>query len=421
MLPAGTGCRASTDECDLDDVCDGSGPVCADDVAPAGTSCGALASDVCDADDACDGAAKSCPDVLQPTTEVCRPAVDVCDVPDHCDGNGTACPSDELQTSSFTCRPAAALCDVAEQCTGGDTACPTDVLRPASFVCRPVAGQCDVADQCTGSDPTCPDDQYVTDGTMCVGANPNMCLNACNAGSCTNGQAVTPQGCCGNGILDLGETCDDGNQISGDTCPSLPGDDCHFAGTGSLVRASRKKPSSDSLGCQLEFAVTNASSSPDRYDLASWIQVCVDQDPACDFDPTPGRCRFAVAACLNNDDPNLPACAPSGVGSVNITPPRRTLPPDQLELASEGVAKLTAGLEQLLDPANPQAWYSNTLPVSADQRNLCTSTFLVDVLAGSDYKAAKRKAFSLKVRSNDLNGIKKLSKLRLLCQQAPPP
>jgi hypothetical protein len=36
---------------------------------------------------------------------------------------------------------------------------------------------------------------------------------------------------------------------------------------------------------------------------------CVDGDPTCDADPTPGVCRFDVAVCLNVPDPAL-RCAP---------------------------------------------------------------------------------------------------------------
>jgi hypothetical protein len=36
---------------------------------------------------------------------------------------------------------------------------------------------------------------------------------------------------------------------------------------------------------------------------------CVDNDPACDADPTPGVCQFGVSVCLNTADPAL-RCAP---------------------------------------------------------------------------------------------------------------
>jgi len=36
---------------------------------------------------------------------------------------------------------------------------------------------------------------------------------------------------------------------------------------------------------------------------------CVDGDPSCDDDPTPGVCRFLVDVCANVTNPALPACA----------------------------------------------------------------------------------------------------------------
>lgn len=420
IRPAGAECRQSTDECDVTDLCDGTSKVCDDAVAEAGTSCGSPAADACDADDACDGTGKACQALVKPSGELCRDAADVCDVAEFCDGSNTACPADALQNAGVTCREAAGPCDVAETCTGSSTACPADAVQPASYLCRPQNGDCDVADYCDGTEVACSDDVHVPDGTLCVGTNPNACLNACSAGVCADGAPVTEQACCGNGILDGGESCDDGNQISGDTCPSRPGDDCQFAASGSLVRAARKNPKHDSRACQLEFAVANAASSSDRFGLPNWIQTCTDQDPACDLDPTPGRCRIAVAACLNNQDTNVPACVLNGVGSVAFDAPKRTLPAEQLALAAAGVAKLTAGIQQLLDPANPAAWYTNTLPVLASQRNLCSGTVLIDVLAGTDTKTTKKKAFSLKVRSLDLNGQKKISTLRLMCQSPTP-
>jgi hypothetical protein len=37
---------------------------------------------------------------------------------------------------------------------------------------------------------------------------------------------------------------------------------------------------------------------------------CVDGDPSCDDDPSPGTCRFLVDVCANVSDPTLQACTP---------------------------------------------------------------------------------------------------------------
>ena len=66
--------------------------------------------------------------------------------------------------------------------------------------------------------------------------------------------------------------------------------------------------------CLAEFDVLPANYPPDR---PREIR-CTDGDPACDQDPTPGRCGFAVAICLNVSDANLPACAPQTIVSFDI-------------------------------------------------------------------------------------------------------
>jgi hypothetical protein len=58
--------------------------------------------------------------------------------------------------------------------------------------------------------------------------------------------------------------------------------------------------------CLAEFGGTpvNAPASSPRY-----IR-CVDGDPSCDQDPTPGSCAIGVEVCLNVTDPALPGCTP---------------------------------------------------------------------------------------------------------------
>jgi len=45
---------------------------------------------------------------------------------------------------------------------------------------------------------------------------------------------------------------------------------------------------------------------------------CVDGDPACDSDPTPGVCRFEVSVCLNAPDPERPRCAPRDLEAYDV-------------------------------------------------------------------------------------------------------
>ena len=65
----------------------------------------------------------------------------------------------------------------------------------------------------------------------CLQSTPNTCANggACPTGyQCTNasGAPSCVLATCGDGHVDPGETCDDGNHVSGDGCPSSCGPPC---------------------------------------------------------------------------------------------------------------------------------------------------------------------------------------------------
>jgi len=415
-LPAGTVCREATDLCDIEETCSGLGQSCGpDNIRPNGFVC-RTAEDLCDVDDTCNGVLKACIDNIAPAGTECRASAGLCDPAEICDGAVKECPADELEPSDTVCRPSAGACDIYESCTGSDPECPADVLRGDTEIC-----ECHASTLCTGSDAACPDDSDILDdGTACVGENPNSCMNACFEGACSSSEPVTAQACCGNGIIDIGESCDDGNQVSGDgdTCPSLPGDDCSFAASGTLVRGARSNPARDQRGCQLQLAVTNPGNPLDRFGYPSSDQVCQDQDPACDLDPTVGRCRIAVATCVNNQDPGMPACTPNGVGLVTLTSLRARVGVERTQLAAANTARLRSGLEHLLDPANPQDWYSRSLPVFPAERNFCSSTALIDVLAGSNVAEMRRNAYAFKARSVDINGKPSRTLVRFMCAQA---
>lgn len=111
--------------------------------------------------------------------------------------------------------------------------------------------------------------------------------------------------------------------------------------------------------CLAEFAGTPANRPSTRpRDIR-----CVDGDPTCDDDPTPGVCGFHVGVCLNVTDPALPACAPADLEDYAIeneqpdTNPRHDFDFQGLEDAVE----------------------FSTLPVAASQQNVCTSTVPMSV------------------------------------------
>lgn len=410
-FPAGHVCREATDLCDVEEVCTGLSNSCGpDQVRPSGFVCRA-AEDACDADDVCDGTFKGCVDVVQPVGTECRTSAGGCDPAELCDGVEKECPDDSLHPGGYVCRESEGPCDLIERCDGASVDCPVDALRAAGEVC-----ECHESSQCTGADVECPGNDIVADGTQCDGPNDNTCLNACFEGICRDGELVTETACCGNGILDPGETCDDGNQISGDLCPSGPSDSCQFAGSGILVRGGKGNPFRDRTGCQLELAVTNPSNPVDRFGLPSSDQICEDNDPSCDLDPTFGFCRFAVSVCVNNQDPSLPACGQNGVGAVTLARPKARPGGLVLELRSANTAKIEQGLQSMLDPANPDAWYTRSLPVFAGEPNLCSGTLMIDVPGGRRLSTMRKNAFLMRARSVDLDGKSSRSVVRFMCR-----
>ena len=220
---------------------------------------------------------------------------------------------------------------------------------------------------------------------------------------------------CGNGALDVGEQCDDGNVSSGDACPA----DCRYTAGNSAIRGNAKKPSRDRVGCQVEWYVVSAARPLDRYGLPSQLQHCTDQDASCDAEPTPGRCRFTVVACVANDDPAL-ACTPAGIASLTVLEPRPQQGHDAAAqaLLTADQAAVVGAFQHLVDPADPGAGYTHAVPVPASARNLCSAPFAIDVPT----TGVSRATVHLTSRSVDAAVPRHLtdrSKLRLTCATAP--
>jgi cysteine-rich repeat protein len=110
------------------------------------------------------------------------------------DGNAVAGDGCEATTCTFSCG-ADADCGDEEACNGVET------CDPASHACAPGA--------------------EVAGGTLCT-------MPGGEAGGCRSGSCV--RRACGNGLLDPGEECDDGNLVVGDGCEASCLFSCH-AGT----------------------------------------------------------------------------------------------------------------------------------------------------------------------------------------------
>ena len=244
--PSSTVCRASTGVCDVAETCTGSSSSCPSNAfRPSSYVCRSAANQ-CDVAETCTGSSSSCPsNTLRPSGFACNDN-DPCSSPDTCNGagvcsgpticacgngiletgeqcddgnlvNGDCCSSTcQYESTSTVCRPSSGPCDVADTCNGAGV-CSADALRPSSFVCRPSTSFCDLAETCTGSSKSCPTNAFRPSGVTCNDNDPCSSPDTCNgAGVCTG-----PSVCaCGNGVVDPGEQCDDGNLINGDCCSS---------------------------------------------------------------------------------------------------------------------------------------------------------------------------------------------------------
>ncbi|MCW5890044.1 MAG: DUF4215 domain-containing protein [bacterium] len=200
---------------------------------------------------------------------------DACTTGDVCDGAGvcvpggpTVCDDGSICTAD-ACDPATGCtntptnegesCDDGSVCTTGD-ACTTGVCFGT-----PITGTCDDGNACTSGD--------VCTGGICVG-----------------------EPLCGNGVVEpsCDEECDDGNRVSVDGCSDVCRYDSLLGGT---------KPMECLVSIAFGLPVRDGSGN------IATKQICTDNDPACDADPTEGVCGFDVGVCLGVADARLPACS----------------------------------------------------------------------------------------------------------------
>lgn len=158
------------------------------------------------------------------------------------------------------------------------------------------------------------------------------CASACGDGVidegevCDDGNLLGCDGCssdcsrvdnvCGDGLSECTELCDDGNAVNGDGCEStcVPSD---FAG----VRISGTR---ERKGCLVEWDTQLANARINPYTgRADNKQECTDGDPRCDADDEiNGVCSFDLAACVAVDNPDMPACDSGNIEFLRIRAPR---------------------------------------------------------------------------------------------------
>ncbi len=226
--------------------------------------------------------------------------------------------------------------------------------------------------------------------------NPSVCGNGVIevTEQCDDGNTVSCDGCsdhcrreiCGNRVVDCGEQCDDG---AGN---GQPGDPCSARCTWNPP-PGRIPGGATSRDCVAEWALAAGQLAVARNGLPSNKQSCVDNDPSCDFDPTPGNCRFHLWACVGGDDPRL-GCAASAVASLGLRRPS----------ASQTAA--AAARQVLLD-----VFGRLPLPTAAPGEQ-CSGRLDLDVLAGRKRLVVSADAFTTE-------GLRDRDSIKLSCVPAP--
>jgi cysteine-rich repeat protein len=232
--------------CDGTEYCDENGDACAS------------SGDPCEAPNSCDEAGDNC--ILIECGNAIQDPGEQCD-----DGNvlnGDCCNSEcQFEPASSLCSDGvycngAETCDSAGVCLAGmpvdcsdGIACTVDACDETSDVCihDPDSTSCDDLQYCNGievCDPLvgcqpgtpvdCPDDGAFCTGTEYCNENADTCAstdNPCQPGYVCNEVSDTcdPEVVCGNGAVEQGEECDDGNTEGGDCCSAT----CTFEAAGS--------------------------------------------------------------------------------------------------------------------------------------------------------------------------------------------
>ena len=195
-LLAGSVCRATANECDAPEVCDGVATQCpADGYAPDGTSCGGASATACSDPDSCLGGVCQANDLSFGSP--CGDQNVLCVINDVCDGNG-ACLDNGFASTTVACRPATGGCDTIEYCDGLGS-CPPDGVESAGSSgtgCAPY--------WCDGVNASCP--------TTCTGDGDCFVSHWCDAGACVplqgNGAACTAANQCVSTFCVDGVCCD---------------------------------------------------------------------------------------------------------------------------------------------------------------------------------------------------------------------
>ncbi len=245
-------------------------------------------------------------------------------------------------------------------------------------------------------------------------AAPDACRTTCRPAAC------------GDGVVDTGESCDDGNRTSCDGCSRTChpeagfgcGDGVPFPACGELCDDGNAVDGDGcTIGCTLErapggggpthdcyteWSIDNAANEPrfDKYGNISTEQRCPDGDPRCDLDGSvSGSCTFGVRICANNT--NLARCTP-GTRLLSW----------QLRAPSEGRAGADPAAAAVRDALVPAVTASLVGP---DARDFCTAVLPVPVPLRIRASTSSPGKVALKTIATTYDGSTDADKLRLVC------
>ena len=276
-------------------------------------------------------------------------------------------------------------------CTPGTAVCGDGVIDALCERCDDGPANSDVAaDACrTDCRPARCGDGALDTGEACDDGNRDDC-DGCNR-YCEVEAGLG----CGDGVAfpACGETCDDANGIVGDGCSP----DCRverIPGGGA--------PATD---CYVEWSVDNPANVPllDKHGRFSDLQQCTDGDASCDRDgAADGTCTFAVRVCANNTDLGA-QCAPgSRLATWALTAP---------SAAKAMHDPVAAAIRNVFTAVNGAI-------VGPSARDVCSADVLVPVpLRKNGTQEGKR---TLKSRAGLYGGARDKDALRLVCLPASP-
>lgn len=228
------------------------------------------------------GTALTCSDGVSCTLDACNETLDRCD---HL-------PNDALCSDGLFCN-GAEVCDPVNRCVSSPPVVCNDGVACTTDYCDEFADTCDFA----------PNHALCGNGLYCDGAEvcdpvggcetgaPVDCNdeNACTANSCYEALdiCVAEDICCGNGTIDIGEECDDGNLEDADGCDS----NCKYTRCGNGVVTPGEE-------CEYTEICGNLIDDDEDglYDCA---------DPDCEVDNCTADCKLAPPCICIEEDPAI--------------------------------------------------------------------------------------------------------------------